>query len=144
MLTERKQVLGPDDKIVDLVSVTNAPTPPIGTTLHGDVEDLTVEGTGFEDKPRNTILPTIEYADLVVGTTLTALRGVWATQQPITGWGYEWLADGTPIDGATASTFELTINAVDANISVRITATTRGGSVAATSAAVGPVVAGGG
>jgi len=144
MLTERKQVLGPDDKIVDLVSISNAPTPPIGTTLHGDVEDLTVEGTGFEDKPRNTILPTIEYADLVVGTTLTALRGVWATQQPITGWGYEWLADDVVIDGATSGTFVLTEGEVDADITVRITATTRGGSVAATSAAVGPVVAGDG
>lgn len=144
MLTERKQVLGPDDKIVDLVSVSNAPTPPIGTTLHGDVADLTVEGTGFEDKPVNTVLPSIEYADLVVGTTLTALRGVWATQQPITGWGYEWLADDVVIDGATSSTFVLTEDEVDADITVRITATTGGGSVAATSAAVGPVVAGGG
>lgn len=144
MLTERKQVLGPDDKIVDLVSVTNAPTVPIGTTLHGKVADLTVEGTGFEDKPRNAVLPSIEYTSLEVGSTLTGLRGVWATQQPITGWAYQWLADGTPIVGATASTFVLTEGEVDADISLRITATTGGGSVSATSTAVGPVVAGGG
>lgn len=141
MQTERKQVLGVGDTIDELVPVVNAPTQPIGGTMHGDIKDLTYAGTGFEAPPLNTVRPVIVYDGLVVGDELTGNKGVWATQWPISAFTYEWLRDGAPIAGADNVSYTLVEDDVDASISLRVTATSLAGSTTATSQAIGPVEA---
>lgn len=54
-----------------------------------------------------------------VGIELAASPGAWS---PSATYGYQWLADGTPIAGATASTFIPTADQLRATISVQVTA----------------------
>ncbi len=55
---------------------------------------------------------------------------------------YEWLRDDVVISGATASTYTLVNDDVDANIKVRVDLDNSEGNAEATSSAVGPVTAG--
>lgn len=142
MQTERKQVLGAGDTIEELVPVANAPTPPIGGTVHGNIKDLTYNGAGFEAPPVNTVRPVIVHTTLEVGDTLTGNKGVWATQWPITSFTYAWLRDGVAIGGATSLTYELVEGDVGKNISLRVTAVSLGGTTQAVSASVGPILSG--
>lgn len=66
-----------------------------------------------------------------VGRLLTAVPGTWVPADATVG--YEWLADGQVIAGATGSTYTVTAAQLDKAISVRVTATTAAGSVAQTS-----------
>ncbi|WP_310961434.1 CHAP domain-containing protein [Nocardioides terrisoli] len=60
----------------------------------------------------------------VVGGQLRATRGRWTPQPDAIG--YQWLADGEPVEGATAATFSPTRAQLGQRISVREVATTAG------------------
>jgi hypothetical protein len=55
--------------------------------------------------------------------TLTATAGVWDSGTSL---GYQWLADGTPISGATGSTFKLTAAQVGKAMTIRVTGSRTG------------------
>ncbi|MET9799679.1 IPT/TIG domain-containing protein [Streptomyces sp. NPDC006368] len=69
--------------------------------------------------PRATTLPAIT-GTAKVGRTLTASRGAWTP--PPTSYAYQWYANGTPITGATASTFVLKSAQAGKRISVKVIA----------------------
>ncbi|MDQ3157499.1 MAG: fibronectin type III domain-containing protein [Actinomycetota bacterium] len=71
----------------------------------------------------NTALPSISGA-LSVGSTLTAGNGEWTPSG--TTYAYAWSADGTPIDGATSKTYDLTSAELGKTISVKVTASKAG------------------
>ncbi len=86
----------------------------------------------------NTAKPTIA-GDPRVDSTLTAQPGSWDPAPG--GVGYQWLADGKPVPGATSTTLPLDPSHVGQAISVKVTATRTGyAAVSATSAAT-PAVA---
>ncbi|HET8602384.1 MAG TPA: CHAP domain-containing protein [Marmoricola sp.] len=73
------------------------------------------------------------------GQTLTANKGSWVL--PGATFTYQWLADGTAISGATASTYTPTSAQVGDQISVRVTGQLTGiRAIRATSAATAPVL----
>ena len=67
-----------------------------------------------------TSVPTVS-GQAVVGGTLTATTGAW---KPGTGftYGYAWLADGSPIPGATGAQYQPVTGDLGKRISVRVTA----------------------
>ncbi|MFC9558065.1 N-acetylmuramoyl-L-alanine amidase [Agromyces sp. NPDC056965] len=69
-----------------------------------------VEGTGA---------PTVS-GSARVGSRIEATTGTWS-RSSLTGFVYQWLADGTPIDGATESSLTLTPALVGSDLSVRVT-----------------------
>ncbi|NKX53056.1 S8 family serine peptidase [Arthrobacter mobilis] len=75
-----------------------------------------------------------------VGQTLTASKGTWSWG---TSFAYQWLRNGTPVAGATASTYKPSAADVGARLAVRVTGTRTGYTpVARTSAATAAVVKG--
>jgi surface antigen len=81
--------------------------------------------------------PTIT-GDPRVDETLTAQPGTWDPAPG--GLGYQWLADGTPIQGATASTLAVDPSLVGKPLTVQVTATKTGyTAVSKVSAATAPV-----
>jgi hypothetical protein len=87
----------------------------------------------------NTVLPVIS-GTFIYPNTLSTTNGTWAGTLPIT-YTYQWNRNGTPIGGATSSTYALTAADVGNTITVTVTAHDITGSVPATSAAVGPIEA---
>lgn len=87
--------------------------------------------------PVNTVLPVVT-GTTEVGETLTVSNGTWTSKPPLT-YSYQWLSDGTPIEGETGNTYDLVADDENAEISATVTATNANGSASATSAAVGPV-----
>lgn len=84
--------------------------------------------------PVNTGLPVIS-GTAQSGQTLSTTNGTWDDGgAEISGYAYQWKADGVAIEGATASTFELTDTQIGAVITVTVTATNSEGSADATSA----------
>lgn len=88
--------------------------------------------------PVNTVLPAIT-GTARAGETLSCSTGTW-TNAP-TGYAYQWKAGGADIDGATASTYELTSGEIGAVITCTVMATNAGGSAGATSAGTAAVLA---
>jgi hypothetical protein len=89
--------------------------------------------------PVNTGIPTISGA-AQVGQTLTATNGTW-TNSPAS-FADQWNRAGTPIGGATASTYAPVPADVGNTLTISVTATNRSGpSTPATSAATAPVAA---
>jgi hypothetical protein len=91
----------------------------------------------------NPILPRLLTAPAItptgtpqVGSVLTCSKGTWAGLPTV--FTYEWLRGGSPIGGATKSTY--TVAAADAGkqLSCRVTATNRSGSAIGTSKTVTP------
>lgn len=104
-----------------------------GTSIIVPIElSATAPGEVVNDTP-----PTVS-GTARVGRRLTASAGTW-TPTPTTTT-YQWLANGTPISGATGSTFVLKAAQVGKRISVRVTAQadgfTNGTAVSAQTAAV--------
>ena len=92
--------------------------------------------------PTNSSVPTIS-GIAKVGQTLTATTGTW-THNP-TSFTYQWKRAGTPISGATASTYVPVTGDVGNTLTVSVVAANSGGSSApATSAATSAVAAAGG
>jgi hypothetical protein len=110
------------------------PLRPFGSFQGAAVSDVVLSA------PSNISLPVISGTPQV-GQTLTASNGTW-TNSP-TGFADQWLAGGSPISGATSSTFVPVSGNVGQTISVTVTASNAIGSMPATSAGVGPVTSGG-
>jgi hypothetical protein len=89
--------------------------------------------------PVNSTVPVIT-GTAQVGQTLSGSDGTW-TNTP-TSYAYQWLANGTPIGGATANTFLLTSAQLGDTITFTVTASNAGGSGSpATSSATSAVIA---
>ncbi|MCR1784292.1 family 78 glycoside hydrolase catalytic domain [Nocardioides carbamazepini] len=73
------------------------------------------------------------------GSTLTATDGSWNTKG--LSFSRQWLRDGTPIAGATGTTYVVGVADLGSRLSVRVTATKAGDSGFADSATTGPVTA---
>ena len=86
------------------------------------------------EAPQNAVAPLITGTP-AVGQVLGCDGGEWSGA-PAPTLGFQWLADGAPIAGATASSY--TITAADAGhaLSCRVTATNAGGSASESTAAV--------
>ena len=82
--------------------------------------------------PVNSILPAISGL-LEVGATLTAYPGNWSGAPTFT---YVWENAGTPISGATSSTYVVQAGDAGDSITVVVTATNAAGNASAESAAV--------
>lgn len=96
------------DELLSLTSDTD------GTRAEGTVELLDVEEPiqTRDETPLLDQAPTISAFDndpLVVGTLLACAFGAWFSADSVApiSFAYQWLRDGTPIAGATASTYEL-------------------------------------
>ncbi len=87
--------------------------------------------------PWNTVIPSIT-GTAQDGQTLTASTGTWVNTP--TSYAYQWSRSGTPIGGATGSTYVLVLADVGETITVTVTATNAGGSGAATSAPTAVVI----
>jgi hypothetical protein len=87
-------------------------------------------GHAAANKPVNSVLPAIT-GTTTVGQTLTCSSGTW-TLSP--SFAYQWLRDGVPISGATASTRVLAAPDAGALMSCTVVATKNGVSAVATSA----------
>lgn len=79
----------------------------------------------------NTTAPVISPATATTGTVMSSTTGVW-TYEPIS-YTYAWQLDGSPIDGATDSTYTVLVGDLTHAITCEVTATNRAG--AAVSAA---------
>ncbi|MWV47862.1 hypothetical protein GRS96_01065 [Rathayibacter sp. VKM Ac-2803] len=75
-----------------------------------------------------------------VGDTLTAVPGTWGPQ-PVT-LGYQWLVDGYPIEGATASQYVVSTYDAGRAISVQVTGTKAGYAKATRTSAAVPITTG--
>ncbi len=84
--------------------------------------------------PKNTVAPTISGSPKV-GKTLTCNKGTWTGSPPIT-YQYQWLRNGSPIAGATGTTY--VAKAADKNrfLSCRVTGHNVAGTASKMSAAV--------
>lgn len=89
--------------------------------------------------PVNTVLPSIS-GTAQVGQTLTAADGTW-TGAPTPVLTRQWLADATPISGATGATYLVDIADLNKVITVTVTGTNAHSAVDATSAATAAVIA---
>ena len=92
---------------------------------------LTVE-TAPTTSPANTSPPVIT-GPSTVGGTLTASEGGWSGV-PTPTYAYQWLRDGTPIAGATGTTYQTVAADTDTAVACRVTATNPAGTASATSA----------
>ena len=89
-----------------------------------------VQGTGPSLTGSITLTGTPE-----VGETLTCPTGTWSGTGTIT-YAYQWKRDGSPIGGATASTYTLVAGDDETGVSCEVTATDDNGSTAGSSNAV--------
>ncbi|GAB4004938.1 ExeM/NucH family extracellular endonuclease [Nocardioides ultimimeridianus] len=71
-----------------------------------------------------TATPTIDNTSPRAGDVLTATPGTWGPGT--VAFSYQWLADGTPIDGATAATYAVGTSEVGKKITVAVTGTEDG------------------
>lgn len=95
-------------------------------------------GSAVTGIPVNTAIPTISGA-AQVGQTLTASTGTW-TQSPAS-FTYQWNRGGTPIGGATSSTYVPVTADIGSTLTVSVIATNSFGSSApATSAPTSAVI----
>lgn len=76
--------------------------------------------------PVNTVLPSLSFSTLLVGSVISATTGNW-TNTP-TSYLYQWNSNGTNISGATAFTYTLTSAEQNTSITCSVTAVNDGGS----------------
>lgn len=87
-------------------------------------------GYAATNLPANSVLPAIT-GTKTVGQTLTCSTGTWSKSPTLA---YQWLRDGVPISGATASTRLLAAPDAGALMSCSVIATKGGTQAVATSA----------
>ncbi|WP_395690833.1 hypothetical protein [Nocardioides sp.] len=92
-------------------------------------------GGGTGDGPNNEALPSITGTP-EVGNTLTCHRGSWQTSGGTISYSYSWRRDGSPISGATRSTYLVVDADEGARLTCRVTAVDLNGSTWATSEGV--------
>ncbi|MBF4622577.1 S8 family serine peptidase [Clavibacter sp. VKM Ac-2542] len=110
----------------------------VGIVSYGGSTATTIVGV---TAPAASAAPTVTTAPAITGTpdvgqTLTASTGAW-TPQGVT-LATQWLSNGTPIAGATGSTFRVTSAVAGTALAVRVTATASDGQ---TGVATSPTVA---
>ncbi len=88
--------------------------------------------------PVNTVLPAISGTPYV-GQTLTCSNGTWAFPDTIDFFTYQWRRDGSPISGATSSTYTLVEADASTSITCRVTASNEAADVTATSSSVNAI-----
>ena len=88
--------------------------------------------------PVNLTVPVVSGSALV-GQTLSATAGTWSGV-PSPSFAYQWRRDGSPISGATASTYALVAADAGAEITVIVTATNGSGNASASSAPTSEVL----
>ena len=119
---------------------------PVGTLVRCVVTATNAAGSASATSAPRTVNagpPTITTAPAITGSTptgssLTCSTGTW-TSTP-TGYAYAWTSNGTPIGGATSSTY-VTVQAAGAAIRCVVTASNADGSATSTSAPVTVTVA---
>ncbi|WP_298933580.1 hypothetical protein [uncultured Ramlibacter sp.] len=107
--------------------------------LGGGTTTATIAVTTVNDAP--TGVPSIT-GTAAVGRTLTADSAAIADPEGLGAFSHQWLRAGSPIDGATGSSYTVTLDDLGANLSVAITYTDGGGTsetlTSADTAAVAP------
>lgn len=106
-------------------------------TLGLQQRQVTQDAGGAGNKPVNTVAPAIT-GTATVGQVLTLSNGTFTGDATIT-YQYQWLAGGTPIDGANAGTFTLTAAQTGKVITAIVTATNGAGSAQGFAAPTGAV-----
>jgi len=137
------------------VAIASATAPTYVLTAADVGAAISVEVTGLNDEDTSTIVqtstptapitapligatPTIA-GSAAVGSILTATPGVWTAGATLA---YEWSAGGAKIAGASAKKFTVTSAELGKPISVKVTGTLGGASVAKSSAATAAVAKG--
>lgn len=113
-------------------------TSPDGRTTAQIPVTLTASAPSGVPSPVNTAAPAIT-GTAQVGQTLTASQGSWSNSP--SSYAYQWTRAGSPISGATASTYSPIAADVGSTLTVTVTATNAGGSAAATSAPTSAIIA---
>ena len=112
----------------------------VSSQMNGWGGNIAGSGCGGGSAPANTVLPLISGTPQA-GSTLTASNGTGTNSPP--GFAYQWLSGGSPISGATGSTYTPVTGDIGAMLAVTVTALNTFGNTRATSAAVGPVTSSG-
>jgi hypothetical protein len=85
--------------------------------------------------PVNTVAPVVS-GGVLIGQTLTTTNGTWIANPPSITYTYQWQRNGSPILGATSSTYLLVYADRGANVRCVVTATNAIGSASANSNAI--------
>jgi hypothetical protein len=94
-----------------------------------------------EPPPVNTAPPIVTIVtNLQVGSTLASSTGTWTGTGGTITYARQWLRNGSPIAGASATSYILTAADVGAMIACNVTATDANGEASMDSAPVGPVI----
>ncbi|MDC0012463.1 cadherin repeat domain-containing protein [Octadecabacter sp.] len=94
------------------------------TSGKASIGKISISVTDVNDDPTGSV--TISGATSQ-GSELTAITTTLADEDGLGDLSYQWLRDGSDIDGATASTYTLTQNDVGATVSVKVSYTDDGG-----------------
>ncbi len=125
-----------DYPIVDADATHNLACRVTGTNPGGDDTATSAVRAVPAVAPQSGTAPSIG-GTAATGETLTCTPGTF-TGAPTPTLTFEWLRDGTPIPGATGTTYVLTGDDAGHAITCRVTATNPGGAASATSPAVNP------
>jgi hypothetical protein len=121
-----------------LPSTPGQTPPPIVFSPVPTIPQLPWNPPPTQPPPVNTVRPVVTVVtNLQVGSTLSSSTGTWTNAAT---YARAWTHNGSPIAGATATTYTLVTADLDAMIAVNITATGPGGEASMDSLPVGPVI----
>lgn len=101
---------------------------------------LAAVGNSYGAKPLNTVAPAVT-GTAQVRQTLSCSTGTWTAAPPDITYTYQWKANGSPISGATSSTYNIAVAYFGQSISCDVTATNIVGSTTASSNSTAAVAA---